>query len=135
MLWGLFDIESYMPVFDQSDLQIFASLQSVTVSWRDPENIVRRGTADLSALGDGEWEVNRVLVQGPGSPRGRGVGSRLLRTALAEVSKMGGRRVLVAPGGYGSDPIQQRRFYEKNGFVADSSQEGLLVWVKPKDAD
>jgi GNAT superfamily N-acetyltransferase len=117
---------------ERVDLAVHASFGCITVSWRDPENLLCRGTVDLSTFEEGEWWVNRALVQGPNT-RGRGMGSRLLQTALREAVVQGARRVLVTPGGYGENPESQARFYIKNGFAVTET-EGLYAWVKPEDA-
>ena len=99
---------------------------TITVSWRSAVNgLGARGTIDIGFI-DGEWWVNRALVQGALKIRSKGVGSTLLQMALGHVVAAGGTRVHVCPGGYGSDPKRQQLFYEKNGFVCNKD---IWVWT------
>lgn len=78
--------------------------------------------------GPDEWWVARALVQGSSDIRGKGIGSTLLRLALEKAIEMGATRVRVVPGGYGANPKQQQRFYERNGFLKTRDLSGW-VWV------
>jgi GNAT superfamily N-acetyltransferase len=78
---------------------------------------MNRGTVDLDTLGGPEdWWVARAIVQGSPEVRGKGIGSTLLNLALEKAVSMGATKVHVVPGGYGANPEDQQRFYEKNGF-------------------
>jgi len=70
-------------------------------------------TASASDLGE-FWYVNRVFVTE--AERGKGFGLVVLRRLLDEIVKMNNKRVVVEPGGYGSDPERLKKFYEKVGF-------------------
>jgi len=85
-----------------------------------------RGTVDLNMVrGPDDWWVARALVQGD-ALRGKGIGSTLLQLALTKAVELGATKVHVAPGGYDGKPKQQRRFYEKNGFV---KTKGTFIWT------
>jgi GNAT superfamily N-acetyltransferase len=74
--------------------------------------------------GDGRWWLARVVVK---DGKGKGVGTEMLRLLKEELVKNENfTDLLVAPGGYGSDPKRQRDFYLKNGFVPESG--GGLLW-------
>jgi len=64
---------------------------------------------------EGRWWVSRVSVK-PESQRGKGVGRRLVEALQEEATKMGRPCMLVAPGGYGSDPQSLQKFYGSLGF-------------------
>jgi len=71
------------------------------------------------------WWMSRVYV--PDRLRGRGVGSKIVGTLIGHVKTLDKRigRIVVAPGGYGSDPVRLVNFYEKLGFKM--IKEGLYA--------
>lgn len=71
------------------------------------------------------WWVSRVKVTDSGSRR-KGYGSCVLSRLLRQIDTTLVRVALVAPGGYDLEEAAQRRFYERNGFVADG--DGPMVW-------
>jgi GNAT superfamily N-acetyltransferase len=87
-----------------------------------------RGVAEASDMGD-YWYVNRVLVQPP-DQRGSGIGQQLVKRLLNEIRLLGGRKVIVTPGGYGSNTTQQINFYKKCGFTEDKDAEGPFLYKK-----
>lgn len=84
-----------------------------------------KATAEASNLGD-VWYVNRVLVQPP-KCRGKGIGGVLIEALKEAVKSVGGKILVVTPGGYNAEPEDQVNFYKQHGFVEDSKQEGLLT--------
>ncbi len=71
---------------------------------------------------EGIWWINHILV--PEADHGKGIGSRLLQRMLVELRSKGVKAVIVAPGGYNSNPKDQFNFYRKNGF-RQVTEEGL----------
>jgi GNAT superfamily N-acetyltransferase len=69
------------------------------------------------------WWIARCLVRE--EFRKKQIGSELL-TKLKE--QVGNDWIVVVPGGYGADPVLQKRFYTNNGFEANDKEPGLLVW-------
>src|SRR5437879_2897376 len=104
------------------DYRVYSDDQHVSVQY---VNWPLRGVAQASNFGD-LWYLNRVVVQ-PAERRGQGIGSRLLRTLQSELKTVGCEKLIVEPGGYGSDIDQLTRFYKKHGFV--ESGEGQLSWT------
>ncbi len=84
-----------------------------------------KATAEASNLGD-VWYVNRVLVLPP-KYRGKGIGGTLLEALKKAVRSVGGKVLVVTPGGYGAKPEDQVNFYKQHGFVEDSKEKGLLI--------
>jgi GNAT superfamily N-acetyltransferase len=78
------------------------------------EDLSIRGTAEASML-ENVWWVNRVVVNPP-SARGHGLGSQLIEALKAAVLKMGGKELMVCPGGYAGNVNKQKRFYKHHGF-------------------
>jgi GNAT superfamily N-acetyltransferase len=79
---------------------------------------------------DNCWWVSRVFVQD--DHRGKGLGSKIVSTLLAEISKQGGKSVIVTPGGYRADPSRQIQFYERLGFIPATGEFGPhWVWFDP----
>lgn len=78
--------------------------------------------ANADVVGD-HWWIARVFVYE--RARGKGLGLRLLQDLLAVMRKQSGPdRVIVSPGGYGSDPDELAVFYQRCGFV--DTREGYL---------
>lgn len=101
-------------------LLINESSEGVSVTWwghglDGATGFSYRGVAEATNMGD-EWQINRVLVQGEGT-RGHGIGGHMLEALKEAVVRQGGQSLWVQPGGYGSDPASQNRFYEAHGFV------------------
>lgn len=115
----------------RQDLKLLINENSmgVSVTWwghglgeePDPNLPSNRGVAEATNMGD-EWQINRVLVQGA---RGQGIGGHLLESLKEAVVRQGGLQLWVQPGGYGSDPVDQKRFYETHGFV-DQGKRGFM---------
>lgn len=93
-----------------SVMEVFSPLSSAVAS------------ADLYNQ-QGVWWISRVKV--PDKLQGVGVGSRLLKRLIEEVQKQGAKAIVVAPGGYNSDPDRQVQFYVRNGFKPSEADEGL----------
>lgn len=82
--------------------------------------------ASADRLSQRQWLVSRVFV--PEFYRSKGVGSLLLTKLKEELAKVHQfRRVMVSPGGYGSDPERLHRFYTRNGFNKQG-EENIYVW-------
>ena len=104
------------------NLNIVKSKESVSVM------LVTDGKVSIASadnLMDGRWWISRVKLQGVQT--GKGFGSILLKKLLAEILSFGNTKIIVAPGGYGENTIQQFNFYKKNGFV-DTKETGLLIY-------
>lgn len=115
---------------------VCASGQSIVVSGHMTNSdglLPARGdvSASTAMAGDGRWLLNRALVQPP-EYRGRGLGTRLLLTLLAEISKRADfKQLIVEPGGYNMPVRRQRRFYTKQGFKLIPGHPGVYRWVRP----
>lgn len=95
----------------------YIAISDTTAGQAASASVYRRpAIAECSSwpLEEGVWWINRILV--PEADRGQGLGSRLLQRLLTELKSKGAKAVIVAPGGYGSDPEDQFNFYRKNGF-------------------
>ncbi len=106
------------------------STESRAVSWAPDRvnNPFRNATASADRVADGVWWVSRVLVSSP-DDRCKGLGSELLRLLRRDCSRQPGFvRMIVTPGGYGSDPVRLRSFYERAGFTSDPESEWQLQW-------
>lgn len=99
------------------------------------EEVIGPSNACASFVGD-YWYLNRVIVR-PGD-RGKGIGRGLvqrLQEALrqrwaAENHPAEIRRLVVTPGGYGSDPADLEKFYASCGFETKSPiPELLMEWT------
>ena len=104
---------------DDADVRVTAGPMATSVMWVNPENIFDNGIAEASRYlpgGDDHWYVNRVKVREPTS-YGRGIGSYLLNALMKNLKSRGAVKVIVEPGGYGSDVGRLIPFYEKHGFV------------------
>jgi hypothetical protein len=87
--------------------------------------------ASIDNLMDGRWWISRVNIQG--AKKGKGLGSKLLQTAIKEVLSFGETEIIVAPGGYTNNIEKQINFYKKNGFSV-INEEGLMAFkAKKKD--
>lgn len=75
------------------------------------------------------WWIARAFVHE--TKRGKGIGSAMLLTLLAEISGMSSDPVVVAPGGYSDDIDRQRKFYISAGFLDVAEEPGLLLWCAP----
>lgn len=75
----------------------------------------------------GEWWVNRVNV----NPRETkaGIGTAMLSILKAVAKIRDGTKLIVCPGGYGTDRSVLVAFYEKNGFVTveDHGEAGFKM--------
>lgn len=79
---------------------------------------------------DGLWRISRVKVDD--SVRRCGIGRGLLERLQDELTKKGFVAVRVQPGGYGSDPQDLQRFYEKCGFEVISPFPRLNMEWRPE---
>ena len=101
------------PLFEQADdssLQIagYSELGQVLVV-RDEQGLL--GQAQLVVTAGGEWELKSLaVIEGQ---RGRGIGSALVRAALARAFDAGAERVMV---GTATADIDNLRFYQRRGF-------------------
>ena len=106
---------------ESSDLRVIDTPNNVSV-------YKNGGVCDISHMGNGVWEVNRVFTKE--GTRGGGLGSELLSTAINKVLDKDPTSIYVTPYGYGSDPEELYVFYGKNGFVMDDEQYGLMWYEK-----
>ena len=113
--------ESWGHLGESSDLRVIDTSNNVSV-YKDG------GVADISHMGNGVWEVNRVFTKK--DTRGGGLGSELLTTAINKVLQKDPTSIYVTPYGYGSNPEELYVFYGKNGFIMDDEQYGLMWYEK-----
>lgn len=85
----------------------------------------RNATASASDLGT-HWWIDRVWI----CPdwRRKGLGRFLVLELLAMVKARGGKRIIVAPGGYNMRYRDQRAFYESCGFAEFERGAMEIVW-------
>ncbi len=107
------------------NINIINTSESVSVSCVTDGRV---SVASIDNLKDGRWWISRVNVQG--AEKGKGLGSKLLQTAIKEVLSFGKSEIIVAPGGYTNDIEKQINFYKKNGF-SKTNEDGLMTYVKP----
>ena len=95
-----------------------------------------RSSATISKMDNNIWYVNRVIVGDSKDPstKGKGIGSMLLRRALAEILNRDPQaKIIVEPGGYDLRKLpDQINFYAKNGFVKIPGKEGAMIFNNPK---
>jgi len=106
-----------MPEADVDDLFLVTSSgMSVSITHK---GFRIRAVAEATAFYDtpGSWYLNRVLVQDQ-KQRGQGLGSRMVRRLQEALVQQGCTRLIVEPGGYGSNIRDLFRFYRKLGFRA-----------------
>lgn len=107
---------------------------SVAVTFQAQQQVrpeLRRGTCSIDCYGD-SWMVSRCLVQ-PDTARSAGMGSFMLQRAVqAVLERDPAATIEVVPGGYGSDPAAQNRFYERNGFSKDT--DGVHRYRGPRES-
>lgn len=113
---------------EPADFQVSVTPEHVSVFLI--EKVLMTAVAQASLLPNGTWYFNRMLVKNE-EDRGRGLGSQLLERFKEELKKAGCRRLVVEPGGYGVDPVRQRRFYSERGFVEKSSPDGKFLEWRP----
>ena len=100
------------------DLVINSGLLAVSVMWVNPHNQFDNAIAEASQLvasGDDNWYVNRVKVRMK-SRYGQGIGSYVFEKLMEVLRARGAVRVIVEPGGYGSDVERLIGFYGRFGF-------------------
>jgi hypothetical protein len=85
-----------------------------------------RGVVALDLLAD-RWWLSRAVIN-PREHRGGRLGTILLKRALQEVASSSVRRVVVQPGGYEGNTIEQFNFYLKNGFCR-TDDPTMLTWT------
>ena len=115
-----------------ADFTVGGSPTSRFVSWQPNKNDpFSNGTASAELIEPGVWWVGRVLVQ-RSADRCEGIGSRMLAMLCADCAKQPGFvKMLVTPGGYGSDPKRLIEFYSRAGFVLLREMPGALSWSSP----
>ncbi len=98
--------------------------------WPKGKNRPVSGEVSATEFKPGEWYLNRAIV-GPDEARGKGLGTQLLKLLLERISsKSNFQRISVEPGGYHTDLAKQVRFYTKNGFMKDTSENNTYYWMK-----
>lgn len=84
------------------------------------------GVVEASVMSKGIWFLNRAVIRAE-TDRRKGVGSQLLIKLLEKLKEQPDcKRLVVTPGGYGSDPSAQENFYLKNGFKLH--KRGYFYW-------
>lgn len=76
------------------------------------------------AISDGVWYLNRLLVAY--EARGNGIGTELIRRLAERLKTLGATKLIVEPGGYGSDPKRLWKFYSERGFAPDGADGEYL---------
>jgi GNAT superfamily N-acetyltransferase len=102
----------------------------------DASNCNRPSNCEASFMGD-HWYLNRVKVHD--ADQGKGIGRELvqrLQDALrrhweAQEHFPEPRRLVVTPGGYGSNPADLEKFYASCGFETKSPVPELLMEWTP----
>ena len=97
----------------------YIKANSVSVLYARDALCVATASADI--VGD-HWWISRVKVHELARRQGLGRAALLDLLALLRTKK-GPRKVVVAPGGYGSDPEELSLFYQSCGFEPVSSGE------------
>ena len=106
----------------EDELIVHSKPDGVWVSYRPP-NTIRGSTASIDNTQQGWWWISRVLV-GDEDARRHGIGSIMLRRAVAEVLKQDPKALIVVePGGYDMKKADQIRFYKKNGFIEYNGED------------
>jgi len=100
--------------------------ETLSVYWHG-KTMFENGVAEASTMGDGFWNINRVLVN-PKILRGKGIGSKLLQELIEKIRNADGKKIIVWPGGYDDNKKKQVNFYIKNGFK--KYKEGYFLWLK-----
>jgi ribosomal protein S18 acetylase RimI-like enzyme len=97
-----------------------------SVTWIG-NSFANRGCAQASLMPERYWYLNRVVVTNS-ADRGRGIGGNLLRILQQDLKEnFSPGKLVVDPGGYGSDPEDLIKFYKKFGF--EETEEPLrLTW-------
>lgn len=103
-------------------LTAFSEERAIYVTLQDRADPTNTGVANATPMedhkqiyGQGAWYLNRIKLEKP-DQRNRGQGSRMLHHLKAEIIHRGGRKLIVNPGGYDSDPDRLIRFYLSNNF-------------------
>lgn len=80
------------------------------------------------------WYLNRIVIQ-PELFRGHGIGSTMLKMLQEQIKLHFVKKLVVEPGGYGSDVDRLITFYEIHGFkstvlnkIEPFSPVGAWVW-------
>ena len=109
----------------------------------DSEHYFSPGILDTCAylaLDDGSWYLNRLVIKP--NYRGQGLGPKLLdrlkevfaERVIEHPDWPQCSRLLVEPGGYGSDVDELHKFYKSQGFKPYPSP-GCLVWERINGTD
>lgn len=106
-------------------VKVFETDQNITVMVMDTSTNTSVAVLNADFLPHKQyWWLARVFVQE--RYRGSGLGTLLLLRLQAALKNKPVDRVVVAPGGYGSDIDSLIRFYEKSGFRLIEPE--LLAW-------
>ena len=108
------------------ELHISTTDDYLSVFLMTERNEFLRASMQVSHVSNGDWYFNRALVKND-EDRGKGLGTRMLARLKEELKKKPNfKRLIVEPGGYGSEPKRQRGFYLKRGFFPH--KDGYLEW-------
>jgi hypothetical protein len=95
-------------------LHVTSTPEYVGVMWYGEG--LSKGNCEASNMGASRWYLNRLKVRVPG----QGHGSLLLKQLLEALSGRDDfKKLIVEPGGYGSDVGRLVKFYERQGFQAE----------------
>lgn len=123
-------VKEMRPIEDLGEFKVYGSPRNVSVGFVVGHRLIGTMNADdmgmISTFPEGRWWLARANIVDP-ELRGMGLGSKMMDLMKQALTKQDGfKELLVAPGGYGSDPKQQIKFYLKQGFKKIS--EGGYLW-------
>jgi ribosomal protein S18 acetylase RimI-like enzyme len=103
---------------DDADVRVNSGPMSVSVMWVNSDDVFDNAIAEASHFlpgGDDHWYINRVKVRDQAS-YGKGIGQHIFGKLMATLKARGAIKIIVEPGGYGSDVGRLVSFYGKFGF-------------------
>ena len=116
-----------------SRLNIISTERNVSLMLREGDYSIGTIAADRTDWDagvwlEGFWWLARLISKH--GHRDKGFGTALLKKLQEELLKNPGFKILlVAPGGYDSDPKRLFEFYRRHGFK--DREDGTLVWERP----
>lgn len=119
-------MSEYTPfILKHSDTLVINTKDIVSVYF-SYKRISPSSVCDASHMGENEWFINRMNTIP--HHRRRGISDAILQKTISEIKKNNPSCIIVTPGGYGTLPEIQFRFYKRNGFIEHSTVEGLYYY-------